>query len=71
MGWYAADDAAVRPKGTLYFVLQPHGQQMVGRLVGLSYDGKVISGHAAMTHDENQAHDLVGQLCDGTLVPTL
>ena len=28
MGWYAADDQAVRSKGTLYFVVHPHGQQM-------------------------------------------
>ena len=25
MGWYAADDGSVRSKGTMYFVLHPHG----------------------------------------------
>lgn len=69
MGWYAADDGAVRSKGTMYFVVHPHGEQMVGRWVGLSYDGKVVTGWAAMTHDEEQARALVRRLCDGTAVP--
>jgi hypothetical protein len=69
MGWYAADDGAIRSKGTMYFVLHPHGQQLTGRWVGLSYDGKVITGWAAMTHSEDQARELVAQLRDGTAVP--
>src|SRR3712207_1581594 len=31
MGWYAADDQAVRSKGTLYLVIHPHGHQLHGR----------------------------------------
>jgi transcriptional regulator with XRE-family HTH domain len=69
MGWYAADDGAVRSKGTMYFVVHPHGQQMVGRWVGLSYDGKVVTGWAAMARDETRARELVGRLRDGTEVP--
>lgn len=44
MGWYVADEGAVRSKGTMYFVLHQHGLHMVGRWVGLSYDGPIISG---------------------------
>ena len=44
MGWYASTDGGVRSKGTMYFVLHPHGQQMTGRWVGLSYDGNIVTG---------------------------
>jgi len=44
MGWYVADEGAVRSKGTMYFVLHQHGIRLVGRWVGLSYDGPIISG---------------------------
>lgn len=47
MGWYAADDSSVRSKGTLYFALEPHGQAMTGRWVGLSHDG-IVSGEASL-----------------------
>ena len=50
MGWYAADDQAVRSKGTLYLVIHPHGHQMRGRWVGLSYDGPIQSGWAAVSY---------------------
>jgi hypothetical protein len=48
MGWYAADDGSVRSKGTVYFVVHPHGQSMRGRWVGLSYDGDTMSGIGVM-----------------------
>jgi uncharacterized protein involved in tolerance to divalent cations len=44
MGWYAAADGAVRSKGTIYFALHPHGERSWGRWVGMSYDGRVITG---------------------------
>ena len=47
MGWYAANDGSVRSKGTMYFVLHPHGISMTGRWVGLSYDGKIVTGWGA------------------------
>jgi len=25
MGWYAANDGSIRSRGTMYFVLHPHG----------------------------------------------
>ena len=49
MGWYAADDNTVRSKGTLYFVLHPHGIS-ARPWVGLSYDGKIVTGWAAVAH---------------------
>jgi hypothetical protein len=41
VGWYAASDGSVRSKGTMYFVMHPHGINMTGRWVGLSYDLKL------------------------------
>jgi transcriptional regulator with XRE-family HTH domain len=62
MGWYAALDGGVRSKGTMYFVLHPHGQRMYGRWVGLSYDGSVVTGWGAMAHDEHEATSLIDEL---------
>src|SRR4051794_16449297 len=57
MGYYAAADGNVRSKGTMYFVLHAQGEYAHGRWVGLSYDGPVVSGYAALarTRDESQA----------------
>lgn len=62
MGWYAALDGGVRSKGTMYFVLHPHGQKMSGRWVGLSYDGKIVTGWGAMAHTGEEASDLIAEL---------
>ncbi len=62
MGWYASTDGGVRSKGTMYFVLHPHGQQMAGRWVGLSYDGKIVTGWGAMARDEQAAKDAIAEL---------
>ena len=55
MGWYAAADEAVRSKGTLYLVIHQHGQHMRGRWVGLSYDGPIQTGEAAIARTEAEA----------------
>ena len=65
MGWYAADDQAVRSKGTLYLVIHPHGHQMRGRWVGLSYDGPIVSGWSAFARTEQEAQTLLQALTDG------
>ena len=65
MGWYAADDQAVRSKGTLYLVIHPHGHQMRGRWVGLSYDGPIVSGWSAFARTEQEAQALLQALTDG------
>ncbi|MDM4720350.1 helix-turn-helix transcriptional regulator [Micromonospora sp. WMMA1363] len=62
MGWYAADDGSVRSKGTMYFVLHPHGQHMAGRWVGVSYDGKIVTGWGAMARGEQEATDVIAEL---------
>lgn len=62
MGWYTAMDGSVRSKGTMYFVLHPHGISMTGRWVGLSYDGKIMTGWGAMGHSEEEARDLIEEL---------
>ncbi len=59
MGRYAADDQAVRSKGTLYLVIHPHGHQIHGRWTGLSYDGLVQTGWAAITRTEEAARALL------------
>lgn len=61
MGWYTANDGATRSKGTMYFVLHPHGLRMTGRWVGLSYDGKIVTGLGAMAKSESEARDLIGK----------
>ena len=62
MGWYAANDKSVRSKGTLYFTLHPHGQQLTGRWVGMSYDGDVVTGWGSMAHSEAEARALIDKL---------
>ncbi|WP_127937070.1 helix-turn-helix transcriptional regulator [Nonomuraea polychroma] len=62
MGWYAAADGAVRSKGTMYFVLHPHGVSLKGRWVGLSYDGEIMTGWGAMGKTEADARALIAEL---------
>jgi transcriptional regulator with XRE-family HTH domain len=62
MGWYVADEGAVRSKGTMYFQLHQHGTHMTGQWVGLSYDGPIITGWGAMARTEEQAVALVNEL---------
>jgi hypothetical protein len=62
MGWYAANDGSVRSKGTMYFVMHPHGIHATGRWVGLSYDGNIVTGWSSMAKTEAEARELVGEL---------
>jgi len=62
MGWYAADDLAVRSKGTLYLVIHQHGHQIQGRWTGLSYDGPIQTGWAAIARTEGAAQTLLSHL---------
>ena len=62
MGWYISTEGAIRSKGTMYFVLHPHGINMVGRWVGLSYDGPVITGWGAIARTEDEVIKLMDQL---------
>lgn len=62
MGWYAAVDGGVRSKGTMYFVLSPHGLPALGRWVGLSYDGRIVTGWAAIAADKDKVPELISAL---------
>jgi transcriptional regulator with XRE-family HTH domain len=62
MGWYAASDGSVRSKGTMYFVMHPHGISMSGRWVGLSYDGQIVTGWGSLARTEDEAREVIGQL---------
>ena len=55
LGWYVASEAAVRAKGTMYFLVHRHGINLTGRWVGLSYDGPITTGWAVMAKDEQEA----------------
>lgn len=61
MGWYVATDGGVRSKGTLFYLIHPHGQRMTGRWVGLSYDG-LVTGWATMAKSEAEARELMDEL---------
>ncbi len=52
MGWYAAHDSGVRSLGTLFFRIHMHGQRMIGRWVGQSHDGPMLTGAAALAKSE-------------------
>jgi transcriptional regulator with XRE-family HTH domain len=62
MGWYIADEGAVRSRGTLYFAVHPHGTHMVGRWVGLSYDGPIVTGWGAIARTEEEVTALMDKL---------
>ncbi len=62
MGWYVANDGPVRSKGTLYFVLHPHGVSMTGRWVGLGFDSKIMTGWGTASRSKDEAVALNEQL---------
>jgi hypothetical protein len=62
MGWYAADDQAVRSKGTLYLLIHQHGHQIYGRWTGLSYDGPIQTGWSAIARTGEAAQQLLTKL---------
>jgi len=62
MGWYTADDGSVRSKGTMYFVIHPHGVSLKGRWVGLSYDGEIMTGWGGIGKSEDEARNLIEEL---------
>jgi hypothetical protein len=69
MGWYAANDGSIRYKGTMYFVLHPHGLHMSGRWVGLGYDGRIMSGWATMGQTCEESEGTMTRLTRSEGVP--
>jgi transcriptional regulator with XRE-family HTH domain len=57
-GWYA--DAHSR--GTMLFVLAAEGSQAEGRWAGTAPDGRIATGHAALTRTRESAQALLGRL---------
>jgi hypothetical protein len=53
MGWHVATDENVCSKGTMSFVLHIQGEHAIGRWVGTSYDGPVITGAACLARDHD------------------
>jgi transcriptional regulator with XRE-family HTH domain len=62
IGWYVANEPAVRSKGSLYFVVHPHGVDMRGKWVGLSYDGKIVDGWGSMARTDEDARAAIEEL---------
>lgn len=62
MGWYVAEDPNVRSKGTFFYVLHTLGNFMEGRWTGMSYDGPIMSGWAAIAQARDQAKSVVERL---------
>ena len=62
MGWCAANDGSVRSKGTMYFVLHPHGISLSGRWVGLSYDGAIVTGWGGIGRGRDDARAIIDEL---------
>ena len=69
LGWYAASEGSIRSKGTMYFVVHPHGLTMSGRWVGLGYDGRIMTGWAAMGQTQEEAEDTMHKLIASEGVP--
>jgi transcriptional regulator with XRE-family HTH domain len=69
MGHYGAADGNVRSKGTMFFVLHAQGEHAHGRWVGLSYDGPVVSGHAVLARDQEEAKTVMNRLLDEAEAP--
>ena len=64
MGWYAANEGSIRSKGTMYFVLHPHGLNMSGRWVGLGFDGRILSGWASMGQTRGESEKSMAALIE-------
>jgi transcriptional regulator with XRE-family HTH domain len=62
MGWYASNDGSIRSKGTMYFVVHPHGLNMSGRWVGLGYDDQIMTGFASMAHSREESEETMARL---------
>jgi hypothetical protein len=70
MGWYVANEGAVRSKGVMYFVVHQHGIHMLGRWVGLSYDGPIVTGWATIARSERETLELMAELKEKGPTPT-
>lgn len=49
--------------------MHPHGQSMTGRWAGLSYDGQIVTGWAAIAKTEEVVIHVMGELAQRPVVP--
>jgi transcriptional regulator with XRE-family HTH domain len=71
LGWYAASDGSIRSKGTMYFVLHPHGLNMSGRWTGLGYDGRIMTGWGSMGQTQEESEQTMARLISSEGMPYL
>jgi hypothetical protein len=71
LGWYAANDGSIRSKGTMYFVLHPLGLHMSGRWTGLGYDGRIMTGWAAMGQTQEESEQTMARLISSEGMPDI
>ena len=64
LGWYAANEGSIRSKGTMYFVLHPHGLYMLGRWVGLGYDARIMTGWSSIGPTGEEAEQAARRLSE-------
>ena len=64
IGWYRSTEDAVRSKGSMYLALHPHGTHAWGRWVGMSYDGLVVSGWAALSRERDHCQRVIHELIE-------
>ena len=46
----------------MFFVLHAQGDYAEGRWVGLSYDGPIVTGYAALAHSRDEARSVMDRL---------
>jgi hypothetical protein len=71
LGWYAASDGSIRSKGTMYFVLHPHGLNMSGRWTGLGYDGRIMTGWGSMGQTQEESEQTMARLISSEGMPDI
>lgn len=59
MGWYASRTPGIRSHGTLFLRLHPHAVDAVGRWVGESYDGPIVTGWGALARTQEAAETVI------------
>jgi hypothetical protein len=69
MGWYAANEGSIRSKGHHVLRAAPARANMSGRWVGLGYDGRIMTGWAAMGQTQEEAEDAMQKLIASEGVP--
>lgn len=62
LGWYRADDGAVRSKGVMYMTVHPHGTHMMGGWIGLSHQGPAVRGWAGIARDRELLERLMDDI---------